>query len=279
MAKVKQTANLPVAFDEELAKQAAAYRTAEASSATGNFISIRGGVLQYKGAPIEGNKFSCVILASVFENNYYKEAFDPDTPVPPSCYAFSATQDGLAPHAEAEDKQGDANHLCAACWANGFGSGVDARGQPSRGKACHNRRRLAIIPVDKNFDADSVATAEIAYLRIPVMSCPGYSLHVTGIADAFNLPPYGVVTECSVVPDAKSTFRVVFKVLHKAERTTLAALFSRAAEAAKSIAFPYPKASTIERQPATRRPVRPAAAKKATAKRPQAAPSAAPRKF
>lgn len=279
MAK-KQTANLPVAFDAELAKQAMAYRAAEAASVTGNFISMRGGVLQYKGAPIEGNKFSCVILASVFENDWYKDAFDPDNPTAPNCYAFATTLDGLKPHAEAGDPQGDANHLCAACWANGWGSGVDARGKATRGKACQNRRRLAVIPVDKNFDAESAQAAEIAYVRIPVMSCPGYSLHVTNIADMLKLPPYGVVTEVSIVPDAKSQFRVLFKAGAKIERSVLGALFQRAAEAAKAITFPYPKLTGEATKPAKRTAKKAAAPKRKPAASPRAAAGAPPaRKF
>jgi hypothetical protein len=55
MAKQQKT-NLPVAYDAELARLAQAYRDTEAASATGNFISVRGGVLQWRGAPIEGTE-------------------------------------------------------------------------------------------------------------------------------------------------------------------------------------------------------------------------------
>lgn len=274
----KKTANLPVQFDEELARQAQAYRAAEAASATGNFISVRGGVMQWRGAPIADNKFDCLILASVFENDYYKEGFDPDNPTPPACYAFDLRQDGLKPHAEAEDPQGDANHLCAACWANGFGTGTDARGQPSRGKACQNRRRLAIIPGGDLTEA-GVKAAELAYFRVPVMSVSGYSNHVMQIADIFKLPPFGVVTELSVVPDPKSQFRVLFKVKGQVkDRAVLAALFGRASDAASSIQFPYPKASEMVRELA-RRPAKKSAA---VSKKPagvKGAPAAQPRRF
>ena len=263
MAK-KQTANLPVQFDAELARQAQAYRDAESASATGNFISVRGGIMQWRGAPIEGNKLDCLILASVFENDYYKEGFDADNPTPPSCYAFSRTQDGLKPHEAAEDPQGDANHLCAACWANGVGSGVDARGKPGRGKACQNRRRLAIIPGGDLTEA-GVKAAELAYFRVPVMSVPGYSNHVMQIADMFKLPPFGVVTELSLVPDPKSQFRVIFKAKAQIkDRAVLGALFGRASDAANSIQFPYPKASEMAHAP-TRSATKKAAAGKKTA--------------
>ncbi len=230
--------------------------------------------MMYRGAPIEGNKFNCIVLASIFENDWYGESYDPDSPTPPSCYAFSKTQDGLAPHAEAEDKQGDANGLCAGCWANGFGSGT-RDGKPSRGKACQNRRRLALIPVSKDMTAESAKAAEIAYIRVPVMSTPGWSNHVTAISDTYKLPAFGVITEVSLVPDPKSTFRMVFKPIAKLARDILGSAFERAKLAEKSIEFPYPKASEIaddrQQQPARRRVVVPKGKKAAAKKNPQAA--------
>lgn len=238
MAKKRTTSNLPVAYDEELARMAQAGRQAEAASATGNFISVRGGIMQWRGAPITGNVLDCVIISSVYENNLYEEGFDPDNPSSPSCYAFGVTPDALAPHPESENKQGDQNGLCAACWANGFGS--DPKG--GKGKACQNRRRIALI-AGNQWDGDAVKSAEVGFLRLPVMSTAGYSNHVMQVADVLKRPVFGVLTEISVVPDAKTQFRIMFKIKEPiTDHDTMAALLEKAkAVAAQSIVFPYPK--------------------------------------
>ena len=267
MAKKQPGTNL-VQFDEELAKQAQAYRQTEAASATGNFIGTAAGILSWRGAPIEGNKMDCIVLTSVFENDYYKDAFDKDNPTPPACYAFATSQDALAPHESAEDKQGDANGLCAGCWANGFGSAADG----GRGKACQNRRRLAVIPASGKLTAEGVKTAELAYFRVPVLSVAGFSNHVMQVADLFKRPPFGVVTELSLVPDAKSQFRALFKIKAPIEdREALTALMARSHDAAAAIQFPYPKAAELARAPARRQPARrpPGTPQSAAKKQPQ----------
>src|ERR1039457_6579105 len=108
MAK-KQAGTSLVQFDAELAKQAQAYRDAEAASATGNFVSVKAGILQWRGAAIAGNKMNVLIVGSVFENDYYASGFDPDNPESPVCYAFGERGDGMKPNEDSGDKQGDAN--------------------------------------------------------------------------------------------------------------------------------------------------------------------------
>ena len=247
MAK-KQTTNLPVAYDEELARMAQAYKTSEAASATGAFISVRGGVMQWRGAPVAGNKLDVVILASIFENVYYEGKFDPNTVSSPACYAFAKTQDALKPHELAPNKQGDDNGLCAACWANAWASDPEGR----RGKACRNTRRLAVIPAQP-LTAEAVKSAEQAYLKLPVTSVAAYSAHVMQLAEVLKRPPFGVVTTISVLPDPKNQFRVTFNAAAEIkDRELLAALLTRAKTAEAQITFSYPEFN--EAQPAAKTP-------------------------
>ncbi len=140
--KVAEKGGLPISYDEELARQAEAYKTSEAASATGQFISFKGGQMTWRGAAVNGNQLDVIVLSSVFENVWYEREFDPTTVSSPQCYAFAKSMEGLKPHEKSIKKQGDANGLCAACWANGWSS--DPKG--GRGKACRNTRRLAVIP-------------------------------------------------------------------------------------------------------------------------------------
>jgi hypothetical protein len=247
MASKKGSANLPVAYDAELAAMAEAYKANEAASATGQFISFKGGVMTYRGAAVEGNKLDVIILSSIFENVWYEKDFDPNSPAAPQCYAFGKSMDELKPHDASSDKQGDANGLCAGCWANGWGS--DPKG--GRGKACRNTRRLAVIPA-KPLDVDAIPKAELAFMKLPVTSVAAYSAHAIQCADVLKKPPFGVVTTIGVVPDAKNQFRVTFTAAAEIkDKGLLVALMQRAKAAESSIVFPYPE-MTEEAPPARR---------------------------
>lgn len=246
MAAKKQAANLPVAYDAELARMAEAYKSSEAASATGQFISFKGGVMMYRGAPVKGNELDVIVLASIFENCYYDKPFDPNAPVSPKCYAFGKTLEGMQPHPNVKEKEGDANGLCAACWANGWGS--DPQG--GRGKACRNTRRIAVISASP-LEVEAIKKGEQAYLKLPVTSVPAYSTHVMQIADVLKKPPFGVVTTIGVVPDAKNQFRVTFAVKSDVkDKELLMTLMQRARDAEASIGFPYPDIEESEAPPA-----------------------------
>lgn len=254
MAK-KASANLPVAYDEELARMAQAYKANEAASATGQFISFKGGVMTYRGAQIEGNKLDVIILHSIFENAWYEKDFDPNSPQAPNCYAYGDTQDELKPHEQAKDKQGDDNGLCAACWANGWGS--DPKG--GRGKACRNTRRLAVISAPTQaLTIEHVKKSEMAFIKLPVTSVNAYSAHVMQIADVMRKPPFGVVTRLSTVPDPKNQFRVIFEpILDIKDKEMLVALMERAKAARTAVAFPYPEIEDAPQPSRSRAPARP----------------------
>ena len=69
---------------------------------------------------------------------WYASKFTPgDEPSAPECWS----KDGIRPDASAVVKQ---HAQCAGCPRNEFGSGVDAQGNPSKGKACTDKRVLAI---------------------------------------------------------------------------------------------------------------------------------------
>src|ERR1051326_6041004 len=90
-------------WDEELAKHAAA--ASEKEVIGGKQLSARAGILNIAGEPVAGKKL--IVLASVFQNTFYEEKFDPDNVQSPSCAAVAEEQDQLAPADTVEFKQHD----------------------------------------------------------------------------------------------------------------------------------------------------------------------------
>lgn len=248
-------------FDAQMAALAQQAATAEESAlGGGSFISTKGGRLSFGGQYIEGDKMNVVIIDSVMDNHYYTEKYDPDNPASPVCFAFGRDDKSMAPHAAAPEPQND---KCATCPMNQFGSA-----DVGKGKACQNTRRLALIPEGalKNIDE-----AEVAFMKIPVMSVKNYAGYVTELSSALKRPPLGVITEIKLVPDDKSQFRVQFKLVREikdgAQLNDLLAKFEKVRE---TIGFPYQQVEREEpkgrggKKPAAKKPA-PAAKKTAGA--------------
>jgi hypothetical protein len=239
-----------VKWDAEMAKMAAEYNNTEASASSSNFISFKAGQMTLHDSPLEGNRLDCIVLDSVIENSFFSSEYDPDNPVPPSCYAFGRDVKDMKPHSEVTKKECES--LCAECWANMFGSA-----EKGRGKACKNIRRIAVLPISGNkLSVDVIARSEIVMSKIPITSVPAWAAHVKSIAEVLKKPPLGVVTQIGCVPDAKTQFKVTFKVMNELKDQALfGALIKRREEAAKMLISPYPKPEEVK----------PAAKKKAAA--------------
>jgi len=249
MAKKKGTelAN----WDEELAAQAAVAAKMEESTAGGTFFSLKSGVLSFNDSPLPGNQMAVVVLDGIMENVYYEGKYDPDDITGPACFAFGRELVGMAPHELAQNKQSE---TCAECPQNEWGSA-----DTGRGKACSNRRRLALIPAgkfndttgkfDPITDPDHYATAQMAFLKLPVTSVKGYAAVVKQVAAALKRPPHGVFLKFKVVPDAKSQFRVVVEALASVPNELMPVIMQRHEEATGLIDFPYTPSSESDAEP------------------------------
>jgi hypothetical protein len=78
-----------------------------------------------------------------------------------------------------------------------------------KGKACKNSRTLAIIPA--NTSQEEVVTAEMATLKLPVMSVKNWSMYVQKCGALHSRPFFSLKTQIGTVPDQKSQFRITFK--------------------------------------------------------------------
>jgi hypothetical protein len=219
-----------VDYMAELQKLAVA--TAEAEKPSGNWISFKNGILSYAGQPIRENKIKVVVIQSVFENQLYKDRYDPNNQQPPICYAFGETDDDLKPHADSAQPQAE---NCASCSKNQWGS--DPGG--GKGKACKNVRRLAMVGAS---DLGDVSKAEVAIAKLPVTSVKNWSTYASQIANVLKLPPIGVISEMSVEPDAKTQFQVNFALIDKIEDgEVIQALLARRRDSTPLVFAPYDK--------------------------------------
>lgn len=233
-------------WDEQLANQAAIAAGMEESTASGQFFSMKGGILSWNDAPIPGNQMAVVILDSILENVFYDGAYDPETPQGPMCFAFGRDDKTLAPHqivVDAGNQQCGVSGLCAGCDMNEFGTA-----NIGKGKACRNTRRLAMIPAgvfDNNGkfvmqeDEDHYSTAAVGFMKLPVTSVKGYAAFVKQITGALKRPPHGIIAKVYVTPDPKSQFKVFFEAIMKVPDNLMGAIMARHEEAKAIIDFPY----------------------------------------
>lgn len=241
---------------------------------SGLFLSTRGGILKYGEETLPGNEMIVVVLDAIHENTYYPDRFDADNILPPKCFAFGRKEKDMEPYETVlfEDEEGfddsyfEAQHdLCADCPKAEFGSA-----DTGRGKACSNRRRLAVIPagqiveegtgrnkelVMEVFDKpDHYRDADMAFLKVPVTSVKNWSKYVHQLSKERGRPPYGVLTRIYLEPDPKTSFKVAFEFIEDIEdEDVLEIVLGRHAMAKEDIIQPYEEPSQEElERPATK---------------------------
>jgi len=190
-------------FESELEKLANAGMVAERSTVGTQFLSTKGAILSYRDNPIANNQLEVVILSSPVERLYYTSRYDPTNPAGPVCYALGPTMSDLKPNGSAPEKQCD---TCQGCPKDQWGSSTNG----GKGKACAEKRRLLIMTADSVESVESVNAAEVAALRTPVTSVRGFATYLQKIASTTRRPLSAVITRISLVPDAKTQFKVNF---------------------------------------------------------------------
>lgn len=238
-------------YDEAFAQMANQYAGTE--RAGGSFLSTKGGVLTFDDEALPGNQMCVIMLDVVRERTYYTSKYSPDAEqnLPPVCYAFGRTDEEMAPH---ESMQTDLDYFipqndeCMGCPHNEWGSA-----DTGRGKACSERRRMAILPAgyyvpkrgSRDFElhmfdeVDHYKTADIAFLKLPVTSVKDYARYVTQLSASHRRPPMGVITRVYLEPDPKSQFRVKFEMLEMLPDELFETIMERHEEAKASIVFGY----------------------------------------
>jgi hypothetical protein len=218
---------------------------AEVPATGGTFLSTKGGVLTFGEETMPGNQVCVIILDAILENTAYEGKFDADNKAPPRCYAFGRLdeQKDMAPHPSMElhpeyfIPQSDS---CATCPMNEYGSA-----DTGRGKACQNRARLALLPAgfyqpkrgSRDLDLElfndpkHFQTADIAHLKLPVLSVKNYFKFVSDVAASQRRPPHGVIARVYLEPDAKAQFKVCFEMLENVPNELAEIVMARNEEA------------------------------------------------
>jgi hypothetical protein len=218
--------NLPVDISKKWEEQATK-AAAEIPATGGTFLSTKGGILTFGEEKMPGNQVCVIVLDAILENTAYEGKYGPDSKQPPRCYAFGRLdeQKEMAPHPSMDafpDYFVPQSESCATCPLNEYGSA-----ETGRGKACKNRARLAILPAgyympkrnSKDMDLEIFTdpahfkTADIAQLKLPVLSVKNYFKFVSDVAATHRRPPHGVIARVFIEPDEKAQFKVCFEML------------------------------------------------------------------
>lgn len=242
---------------QQMAARADDYADEEKVSSA--FISTEGGILKYGDEELPGNEMLVVILDSIHENTYYPEAYDRNVKLPPKCFAIGREEKEMEPHPNVPDEDDDNFETsyfemqdveCATCPHYQWGSA-----DKGAGKACANRRRLAIIPAGR-FEAvgkrgrdtemevfeevDDYKSSDVAFMKLPVTSTKNYSKYVQMLRKEHSLPPFGVLTHIYLESDAKTQFKVHFDMVEVIEdEDILKLMIKRNSEAMETIEQPY----------------------------------------
>lgn len=187
-------ANKSIALiDQEMAKEVANLKS-QIGQASGNKISVEStGNFKLPDGLDLGDEIHVVVIDFVSRNNFYSIPFNRDNPAPPDCYAIGKVIAEMAPE---DDSPSPQNELCASCPLNQFGSG-----NGGRGKACSNRRLLAVVLVDpEDPDASAAADAPIYTLDLPPTAIKSFDGAASYVARALAGPPVKAVLTVTAKP-------------------------------------------------------------------------------
>lgn len=258
-------------FKEKLAKKAEVKASEEAVG--GSFFSTRGGILKLGDDELPGNEMIVIVLDSIHENTYYPGKFDQDAIVPPKCFAFGRTTKEMEPHenvpAKDDESAEDSYFEMQADWCDECPYSEWGSADTGRGKACANRRRLAVIPAGrfeqvgkKKSDTEMEVfddpahfrEADISFLKLPVTSTKAWSKYVNQLNKDHQVPPFAVITHVYMEPHEKKQFEFFFDCVEVIEdEDILQILFARNEEAEEVIEQPYTEPTDEEmEQPAVK---------------------------
>lgn len=126
-----------------------------------------------------------VIVDFTTHRTFYDREFDKANPCPPACFAIALKPKDMVPDKSSPARQSDA---CHGCPLNEFGS-------DGNGKACKEKRMLAVIP------ADADANTDIAILATSVTALKAFDSYVNSVGASLGKMPYQIVTEVSFDPN------------------------------------------------------------------------------
>ena len=223
-----------VKWDEKFAKFAAAGVEKEKNLGGGTSLKFSPGAITYNGANMPGGRLNVIILESAFLNAWYRSSYDQDNPSSPDCFALALDDSALAPHEKSTDPQSD---TCITCEQNAWGSAATGRG-----KACGNKRRLALLTANDCEDGAGTTGAEMITAILSPTTLKAWAGYVRSVADQHSRPTWAVVTEISNVLDPGQTpsFHIEFALVDLiTDEEVLEALEKRLTAAQELVLRPF----------------------------------------
>lgn len=187
----KGIAGLPATIQKRIEEQQKRFAGRERQG-TGKTLSIRGKKFRFDGRDL-GDEIDVIMLDYVFIKQYFEQDYDPDNLTPPDCFALADDEMELKPLEDSPDIQGDEETgMCDGCWANEFESA--ARG---KGKACQDRRKIALISAElfeeKDF-LDTITEESVGFLTMGGTSLANWKAHTKRLGKTLKVAPFQVVT-------------------------------------------------------------------------------------
>ena len=220
-AAPRATSNLPINYQEQLAKESAAIASRIGAPGGGDRIKSKGNQFFILPDGSEADELELVIVDFLSHNLFYDRVFDPKTPFPPACFAIGAEPTTLAPSKNSPSAQAD---TCTACPNNMFNS--DPKG--GKGKACKNTRLLAVLP-GSAIDDDKV-DLDLWTLSIPPAAMSFFDGYVRTLAAKHKTAPTGVITKVTLAAGSEY-FSPRFEVVRPLKVSELGTFMRRREEA------------------------------------------------
>lgn len=180
-------------------------------------ISTKGKRFKLPSGEASPGPFNCVVIDFVNYNAYYADAYDPDDPQPPACWAIHPLKNSLAPNPDqVQDAQND---TCTGCDQNVWKK--NERGKPYKG--CRNQFRLALI------DPNATLESEVYLINISPTAYKNWSTFAAKCREqGFHFRQ--IVCQMDWDPNKQQT--LVFKGLakHDLEPELIQALLARCTE-------------------------------------------------
>jgi hypothetical protein len=225
--------NLPMSYDEQLAKEAAAIQS-RIQAPAGDRVRYNANKSFQTPDGAEGETLQVVVLDFLSTNMFYDRPFNKDNPMPPACFAIGSEPSLLVPSDNSPDKQSDS---CTGCPMNQFGSASSGSG-----KACKNTRLVAVSPLAG--DGEDPADMPIWIMQIPPASLKAFDGYVRALASKHQSVPVRFLTEVSM--DSNETFAAPrFAVVRPLDNDELGAVMGLREQARERLLV-EPDVSTYE---------------------------------
>lgn len=129
---------------------------------------------------------SVVILDFVSGNYFYDKPYKDGEVAPAACFAIGTNPKSLVPSNNSPNKQSD---TCGGCPNNQFGS-------KGKGKACANKRKLAVM------EPSDDPNAPVYLLDVSATGTGAWDSYVNTLKASLKKMPYGVITDIYFDPNS-----------------------------------------------------------------------------